>query len=434
MELTPSPLTLHRNYRYAIQLRACQHKALEAILDSQRLLYNAALQERCDAYAKAKKSISYIDQTKSLTAVRADDPQGYGGVPVNLCRGTLKRLDNAMQSFFRRVKAGQTPGFPRFKPMSRWSSFGFTEMAGIRLSGDHKSLQIKGVPGHIRLRLHREFPAGAVPKSAIFTKGAKCWYVSFLLAIPAGNTAAEWLPIEHDQRPDIGIDVGIESFLTTSEGEQIAGPSYGASAACTHRRLARAVSRKRRGSRGRKAAKAALARHSEHVANRRKHHAHVLSNALAMMYRVIAVEDLSITNMTRSAAGTTEDPGSKVKQKSGLNRSILDQGWGDFLTKLTYKAESAGGRVIAVKPHGTSQGCSACGATVPKALSVRIHRCNQCGLELHRDHNAARNILFRAAREDRFPGRLQSSGCSAAMPPEKTFLKPTYLATMAAAG
>lgn len=111
--------------------------------------------------------------------------------------------------------------------------------------------------------------------------------------------------------------------------------------------------------------------------------------------------------MTRSAKGSVEEPGENVKQKSGLNRSLLDQGLGDFIFKLTYKAESASGKVIKVNPRGTSQQCSGCGAIIEKKLSQRTHDCPSCGLQLHRDHNAARNILFRAAREDKIPARLQ---------------------------
>lgn len=408
----------HRNYRYRLKLRPSQHRALEGILESQRLLYNAALQARMDAWQKARKSVGYIDQCLDLTRIRADDPDGYGSLPVTLCRGTLKRLDLAFQGFFRRVKAGKTPGFPRFKPLSRWDSFGLTQMSGLMLkgAGDQRGeqLHLKGVPGLIRVRLHRTLPDGAVPKSAIFVRRSGGWEVSLLLAVPILEAQA-WQPIEVDERPDCGIDVGIESFATLDDGTRIPGLSPGRTAADWQRRLQRSLARKCRGSRRRAAVRQQLTRLAIRTANRRKDHAHKVSAKLARQHRVIAVEKLMIGKMTQSARGTLDQPGLNVTQKSGLNRAILDQGWSDFLFKLSYKAESAGGRVITINPRNTSQQCSGCGAMVEKALSTRTHRC-ACGLEIHRDHNAARNILLRAAREGKIPARLQPVGGNTPVP------------------
>lgn len=394
----------HRNYSYRLKLRPSQHRALEAVLEAQRLLYNAALQERCDAWAKARCSISYVDQCYSLTQIRRDD-ETFRSLPMCLSRGTLKRLDLAFQAFFRRVKAGQTPGFPRFKPMSRFDSIAFTEMKGIRLLNEARRLTISGLPGTLRIVRHRPLPEGATPKSAILRRVGRQWELSLLVAIPLLDAAA-WTPIEAIDRPDIGLDTGIESFLTASDGSRIAGPEAGKQVARQQRRLQRALARKRRGSRRRHRAKAQLAALMQHTANRRRDHAHKLSAQLARRYRCIAVEKLQVANMSRSAKGSVEAPGKNVQSKAGLNRAILDQGWSDFLFKLSYKAESAGGRVIEVSPKGTSQRCSACGAHVAKSLAQRVHRC-ACGAVLHRDHNAALNILQSAAREGKLPPRLQ---------------------------
>lgn len=408
------PVT-HRNFVYALKLTARQHHAMDGLLEQQRLLYNAALQERCDAWAKARRSITYIDQCKSLTQIRADDGVGYGSLPLNLSRGTLAKLDRAFQAFYRRCKRGETPGFPRFKPMSRWDSLTFKEMSGLRIRSEGRRLSFAGLPGSLRVRCHRPFPEASVPKSATFTRTATGWHVSLLLAVPMLQ-AAEWRPIELDERPDVGLDLGIEAFAMDSEGRVIPSPHRPMDR--QRRRLQRALSRKKRGSRRRQQAKARLAKLSGTESAARKHHAHVQSYRLAKAFRVMAVEDLSIGNMTRSAKGTSEAPGSNVEQKAGLNKAILHQGWSDFLFKLSYKAESAGGRVVSIKPHGTSQDCSGCGVKVPKRLSERRHLCPQCGLDLHRDHNAARNILLRAAREDKIPARLQPSGFSTAVPRE----------------
>jgi len=399
------PVT-HRNYVFRLKVRPAERERLGHLLAMQRHLYNAALQERIDVYGKIGKSISYIDQCKSLTQVRADDPEGYGALPVNLSRGTLSVLDRAMQSFFRRVKSGDTAGFPRFRSMSRWSSLSFKEMSGLGISKTCTSFTFAGLGGFIRIVRHRQLPEGAVPKAAVIRETALGWELSLLVAIPLGNAEA-WLPMEANEKPDIGIDVGIESFLTTSEGEHFAPLNPGRGCAGEKRSLQRSLSRKKKGSvRGRRARKR-LAKHAAHEALARKDHAHKVSAMLVKRFRCIAVEDLTLKNMTRSAKGSVEEPGENVKQKSGLHRSLLDQGLGDFIFKLAYKAEYAGGKVIEVNPRGTSQQCSGCGTIVEKKLSQRFHDCPHCKLKLHRDHNAARNILFRAAREDKIPARLQ---------------------------
>jgi len=402
---TQIPVT-YRNVVYRLKVRPAQRERLGQLLAMQRQLYNAALQERIDAYRKGKKSISYIHQCKSLTQVRADDPEGYGSLPVNLCRGTLAILDRAMQSFFRRVQAGDTAGFPRFRSMSRWSSLTFKEMSGLRLSKTCTSFTFEGLGGFIRIRRHRKLPEGAAPKAAVIRETALGWELSLLVAVPM-HTANEWLPIEANDKPDIGIDMGIESFLTTSDGEQVAPLKASRSVATTKRRLQRSLSRKKKGSARRHRAKHRLAKLSAREALARKDYAHKVSAALVKRYRCIVVEELKIGNLSRSAKGTVDAPGKNVKQKAALNRAILDCGWSDFLFKLTYKVGKTAGTVIKVNPRGTSQQCSGCGEIVEKKLSQRTHHCPHCALTLHRDHNAARNILFRAAREGKIPARLQ---------------------------
>lgn len=399
------------NYVYPLRPTKAQHRALEHISEQQRQLYNAALQERIDAWRKGRISISYVDQCKSLTLIRAD---GLDAVPVNLQRGTLARIDRAFQAFYRRAKAGQTPGFPRFKPRTRWSGFAFKEASGLRVLDAGKRLRFVGVPGAVRIHQHRPLPAGSVVKSATFSQAGNGWQVALQLAIPVSESS--WADIRSDQRPDAGIDLGVNTWAMLSQGIGLSSPPEPDWA--QRRRLQRSLARKHKGSRARMVVRKQLAALQRHEANTRKHHAHVESHRLAMTYRCIVVEDLQVANMTRSASGSLEAPGRNVSAKSGLNRSMLSQGWSDFVNKLVYKAEDAGGLVIKVKPNHTSQDCSSCGERVPKALHVRTHRCKHCGLVLDRDHNAALNILFRAAREDKLPGRHESPRCHAEMAPE----------------
>jgi putative transposase len=386
MKPTHSPaIRAVRTYRYRLLPTAKQHSALERILESQRLLYNAALQERVEAWRKASVSITYYDQCKSLTLIRADDPEGYGAVPVSLSRGPLRRLEGAFKGFFRRIKAGATPGFPRFKPISRYHSFGFAEFSGIRFDG--RRLRFEGMPGGLGIHLHRPLPANPQFLSCQFRRDAKGWSVSLDLRHPIN-------PIAH-QGPAIGVDVGIEKLAALSDGTCLSNPRIGAKYERKLRRIQRALQRCRKGSANRAKRRKILARLHLAAVNGRNTHLHRQSAFLTRTYGTIFVEKLSIAGLSASAKGTADAPGKCVRQKSALNRHILDAAWGRFQTQLHYKAESAGGRVFEVPPHMTSQACSGCGAVVRKSLAQRRHECPSCALVLDRDVNAARNILAR---------------------------------------
>ena len=164
-------------YRQKLRPTKAQHRLLDERLERQRLLYNAALQERRDAWRLARKGITRIDQQKSLTLIRADDPEGHGGDPVTMGRWTLKRVDDAMAGFFSRAKKGGRAGFPRFKPMSRWRTFGLLEATGLRHEGDR--IRLKGIDRPIRLNHDRPLPSDARVLGVTFTKEGGHWYVGF---------------------------------------------------------------------------------------------------------------------------------------------------------------------------------------------------------------------------------------------------------------
>lgn len=365
-----------------------QHRLLEHALNLQRQLYNAALDERIGAWRKAGKSISLYDQMKSLTQIRADDLEGYGAMPVAMSRWTLKRLDEAMQGFFRRVKASKGgAGFPRFRSYRRWHSLGFAEWSGVRLDGGR--LRIKGFDRGIRINMHRPLPADAVPKSASITRKGRRWFVNIAIesaAVVERHTGTGGA---------LGVDAGVSSLATFSDGIQFLNAAPARRQANALRRVQRALARCRRGSRRREKVRARLARLHLRVANTRTTQLHRVTAVTARMYSTIVVEDLKLRNMTRSARGSAAEPGTNVAAKAGLNRSVLDAGMGRLIQMLTYKAERSGGRLIKVNPRGTSQHCSGCGARVAKPLHVRTHACDACGLVLDRDVNAARNILAR---------------------------------------
>jgi len=376
-------------FQYGLQPTRAQYRVLERILEGQRLLYNAALQERIEAWKKQAKSISGHDQRKSLTEIRGDDPNGYGALPANLSRWTLAKIEQAFSGFFKRVKVNKKKaGFPRFRSISRWNSFGFVEWSGIRLDGD--TLDFKGLTGGLKVHLHRDLPFGATIKSCVFTKRDRHWVVSLQIEVPEVAT------VHRGVGNAIGLDWGVETFATLSNGDRIENPRLGTDAAAAVRIAARKLSRAKRGSRRRLKTKAHLARLQRRLVNRRRTHLHQVSAGLTKRFGYIAVEDLQIINMTASAKGTVEQPGTNVRQKAGLNREILDTSPSTLMAMLRYKAEKAGSVFVAVDAKNTSQECSGCGAKLQKDLSVRIHSCSHCNLEIHRDLNAARNILIRA--------------------------------------
>src|SRR6185436_19477959 len=163
-------------YRYRLLPTKRQHRALETILESQRQLYNAALEERIEAYRKAGVTRTYFDQTKALTERRQSDPEA-SSVPAILQRATLKRLDEAYKAFFRRVKKGGKPGFPRFRGKGWFDSFGFREFSGITLRQGR--LRFKGMPGSLRVHPHRPMPPEGIVKGCTLRRDAKGWAVGF---------------------------------------------------------------------------------------------------------------------------------------------------------------------------------------------------------------------------------------------------------------
>jgi putative transposase len=356
-------------YRYRLLPTKRQHRTLEAILESQRQLYNAALEERIGAYRKAGVTRTYFDQSKALTEWRQSDPDGRA-LPVNLQRATLKRLEEAYKGFFRRVKAGGKPGFPRFRGKGWFDSFGFRQFEGISLKAGR--LRFKGMPGSLRIHLHRPIPAEAVITSCTFRRDAKGWHI----ALSANVVEA---PARKGDRA-VGVDLGITTFAALSDGGFV--PSLKAARRGERRlRLAqRALSRKKRGSRNRLKARAAVASCHGATARQRANHLHQASARLVREYDVIAVEALNVKALSRSR----------------LAKDVHDASWAKFISMLRYKAEWAGARLIEVDPQDTTQDCSGCGTKVSKELGDRLHECPLCGLSIDRDLNAARNILHRA--------------------------------------
>ena len=243
--------------RYRLLPLKSQHRALERICDGQRVLYNAALQERIDCYSKTGKTRSYIDQCKALTQCRSELP-GMGELPVNLQRWTLKRLDDAFQGFFRRLRAcSGKAGFPRFRGKGRWEAFGFAEFSGIRFDG--KRLRFASMPGGLKLHLHRPLPDDADIRSCVFRRDGRGWHVCLAVAVEA----AEKRPVA----TAVGVDLGLKVFAYCSDNVAIPNPRIARRAEKELRRRQRALSRCKRGTNRRRKVRWLVARLHRKIAD-----------------------------------------------------------------------------------------------------------------------------------------------------------------------
>ena len=337
-------------------------------LETHRHLYNRALAERKDTWEAEQRAVRYGEQSGHLKADRTTNPY-LAKTNFSSCQATLRRLDRAFQAFFRRCKAGETPGYPRFRGYGRFDSVEFPSYGdGCRLKDGRAEFQHIG---RVKLTLHR--PIEGTIKTMRFKREADGWYVVF--SCDMGDVQPE-----PSANPAVGIDLGLKAFLTTSDGEQVAPPKLYRTAQALLRRASRRVARRKKGSNRRKKAVRLLARHHQHVANQRRDFHHKTARTLVTRFGTIAHEDLNVAGIARTR----------------LAKSTHDAGWTAFLAILAHKAESAGVATVAVNPRHTSQACSSCGALpeTPKTLSDRVHSCS-CGLVLDRDWNAARNILTR---------------------------------------
>jgi len=379
-----------RTFRFLLSPTVRQRAALENLVGLQCELYNAALEERRGAWRWEHRSVSYVEQCRSLTELRACRPEVLAG-GVTVCRGTLKRLDWAFAGFFRRCQAGQCPGFPRFRPRSRWDSLQYEDRCGWRLDASSRRLCLHGI-GHIRVRLHR--PVRGTPKAITVRREGRRWWVS----IRCVNVPAE--PLAPTGR-QVGLDLGVGVLVATSDGVLHTNPRPGPRGARRLAQAQRALATKQRGSQHRRRARERVAAAHRYIRDCRTNSAHQLSRRLVNDYDVIVHEQLAIPNLVRRPAPRPDGSGGHqpngATAKEALNRCIHDAGWGQLLAMISYKAESAGRVVIAVDPRNTSRTCADCGHVSAGNRRGAVFKCQGCGHEAHADTNAAHNIL-RAGR------------------------------------
>lgn len=373
-----------------------QEAEMERVRLEQQQLYNAALEERIGAYKRGVR-ISGYDQQLSLTQIRHDDP-AFAATPRRWQIHTLVRLERAFAGFFRRVKAGQTPGFPRFlgyRRFSGWSSLrgdGYKYRPKVTADGRwfNGALYLKGV-GAVKSRGKARWRGGEV-KQIDISKRVGRWYVSL---------AIECEPTRLMGRKAAGLDWGVTDLATLAydDGSTLVIPND----RLFQKQQVDAAERQRKASkslRGRRSNRAKrkhqqIARAHTRLANQRKDRAHKLAAGLVKEHALIATEELKLANMTRSAKGTVEKPGKMVAQKAGLNREILDTAPGMLMNMLRYKAEEAGCvlEFINTRKVKPSQTCPRCGVQEKKTLAERVHACG-CGLTMGRDGAAALVMLL----------------------------------------
>ncbi|MFB7166041.1 RNA-guided endonuclease InsQ/TnpB family protein [Streptomyces sp. NPDC056242] len=390
-----------RAYKFLMRPTVRQAQALGEMLRDHCSLYNGALQERRDAYRHASRTtVRYGQQSAQLKDIRSFDPERQGRWSFSSQQATLRRLDKAFAAFFRRVKSGEKPGYPRFRGVTwfdtvefpkdgdgcRWDSTPHDPVTRVRLQGI----------GHVKVHQHRPV-VGRVKTVSVKREGNR-WYV----ILTAEQSQPKPLPATGSV---VGIDLGIANFLATSDGEFAPNPRHGRRAAAKLEVAQQALSRFPRVRRDKRTknhqrAVQTVADLHRKVRRQRLDHAHKTALDLVRAHDFIAHEDLKIRNMVRRAA-PKPDPDTSgaflpngAGAKAGLNRSISDAGWGVFLTILAAKAESAGREVIAVDPRNTSRTCPQCGhvAAENRPTQEKFH-CVSCDHTAHADTVGALNVL-----------------------------------------
>jgi putative transposase len=371
-------------FKFELMPTGEQARKMRQFAGACRFVYNKALAWQKENHAAGEKFVGYVPMAKHLTAWRNSiDTPWLKDSPVHTSQSALKDLDRAFVNFFEK-----RADFPRFKRKGMSDSFRYPDAKQIKLDRENGRISLPKL-GYIRYRNSR-IVLGEVRSATVSNRAGK-WYVSILTK----REVAQSVP--HGQA--VGIDVGVARFGTLSDGSYIAPL---ASFKKHEQRLAkyqRRMSRKVKGSSNWKKAKARVQRIHARIANARNDFLHKASTAISKNHAMIAVEDLQVRNMSKSAKGSAEAPGRNVRAKSGLNKSILDQGWFEFRRQLEYKTAWRGGFFVAVPAANTSRTCPCCGhISADNRKTQALFACVRCGHEANADHVGAVNVLERGQR------------------------------------
>jgi putative transposase len=372
-------------YKYELQPNGEQQRAMRRFSGSCRFVFNKALAMQKTLYEQGEKKQGYAGLCKSLTAWRNDhETLWLADAPVHPLQQALKDLERAYSNFF-----AKRADFPRFKKKGMGDSFRYPDSKQFKIDQANSRVFLPKL-GWIRYRNSRDILG--IPKNITVSSTGGKWFVS----IQTEQDIEQPLPVATSA---IGIDVGIARFATMSDESYIAPLNSFKKHQQRLARYQRRMSSKVRFSNNWKKAKAKVQKIHTDIANARKDFLHKTTTAISQNHALVCIDDLQVKNMSRSSKGNSEQHGRKVKQKAGLNRSILDQGWGEFRRQLGYKASWNGCMLLAVPPHNTSRTCPCCGHVSKDNRQTQAKfLCVECGYENHADVVGAINVLERGYR------------------------------------
>jgi len=368
-----------RNFQYRIYPTGKQKRQMESVLIACMRLWNYFLEQRDTAYKTDKTSISYFAQMKEIPKLAIKDPS-IKEVYSQTLQDVPKRLDKAFQAFFRRVKVGETPGFPRFKNRDRYNSFTYPQNNGSFKLAEEGKIYLSKI-GHVKIEYHRE-AKGTWKTCTVKRTPIGKWYVVISSELPD-------VAVEKSIKPAVGIDLGLKEFAVMSDGSKIKRARFFKAEEDALAKAQRKFDKQKKGSPARHKTRKIVARIHERITNKRKNFTHQNSRKIVNKYGTICLEDLNVQNMLQKSTILVD--GQQLSAKP-THRSINDVSWNEFVRQLKYKAEEAGSSVILVDPKNTTKMCSVCGKLVNKDLSDREHNCS-CGHSEDRDLNASKNIL-----------------------------------------
>lgn len=352
--------------KYRLFPTKAQESALNETLGVCRLIYNSLVHERTALHEQGQKAPNYHAQAVAITRWKKDHPE-LKNVHSQVLQNVAVRVDLAFQAFFRRVKTGETPGYPRLKGRGQYDSITYPQ-SGFKVGASSVWLSLFGRPVQVKAEIHRSIACDV--KTCTARRYGRKWFVCL-----SCEYEPEPLPPSADA---IGLDTGLNSFLALSNGEFVGNPRLFRREEKALAKAGRRQAKTKKRSRERRKANKVLSRIHERIRNRRHDFVHQTARRLVNRYGMIAVEKLNVKGMVQNRC---------------LAKSISDASWSMFRTVLTQKAGSAAREVIAVNPAYTSQDCHACGYRAKKKLSERWHFCPNCSASLDRDTNAAINIL-----------------------------------------
>lgn len=367
-------------YKYELKLNGEQQRNMRRFAGSCRFVFNKALAMQKALYEQGEKKLGYAGLCKALTAWRnAQDTAWLADAPVHPLQQTLKDLERAYTNFF-----AKRADFPRFKKKGMGDSFRYPDAKQFKIDAGNSRVFLPKL-GWIRYRNSRKL-LGTAKNITVSSNGGK-WFVSIQ------TERVEAAPV-HPSTSIIGIDVGIARFATLSDGSFIEPISTFRKHEQRLARYQRAMSRKTKFSNNWKKAKAKVQKLHTRIANVRRDFLHKTTTTISQNHAIVCIEDLQVRSMSKSSAGSSEAPGRNVKAKSGLNKSILDQGWFEFRRQLEYKQAWRGGDVLAVPPRNTSRACPCCGhVSADNRQTQAKFACVECGYENNADLVGAINIL-----------------------------------------